>query len=266
MGNSSSPADEPLRTFLGEATGLGIRNATGDLGQEMGRCGIVFKLVFLDLGEPEGRRRPDPRFFPGLAHDLLQDPPDGKQVVSGSTDQTLWRWDTTTGDCVVTFNVYAEVNALAPTPGSDGVLLGCGDRTTRLADVAAGECRDTIIRVWALDWECEFPERVDWDDRAWGILQAFLRNHAPRIQEAPRPLTERSGLAKALFGSAHRTSPEKEVAAVLRRTGIPSWTEQRFERLLDTLATAGFGWLSPEAVRAKLETMASQWSETPPAS
>ena len=55
-----------------------------------------------------------------------------------------------------------------------------------------------------------------------------------------------------------RQPEEAEVAHALRRCGKPSWTADDFERLLGTLAAAGYGWLRPEGVRRELDKMAAE--------
>ncbi|MBI1917420.1 MAG: hypothetical protein HYS12_22190 [Planctomycetes bacterium] len=49
---------------------------------------------------------------------------------------------------------------------------------------------------------------------------------------------------------------EEEVTLALTRRGTPTWTEADFQRLLQTLGGAGYGWLRPEGVRRALVKMA----------
>jgi len=50
-------------------------------------------------------------------------------------------------------------------------------------------------------------------------------------------------------------STEAEITIALTRRGIPTWTEEDFQKLLYTLGCAGYGWLRPEGVRQQLGMM-----------
>ncbi|MDB9313231.1 hypothetical protein PN462_08980 [Spirulina sp. CS-785/01] len=50
-------------------------------------------------------------------------------------------------------------------------------------------------------------------------------------------------------------SQEENVRLALTRHGQPQWTEEDFQNLMKQLGEAGYGWLSPEGVRAQLEAM-----------
>ena len=61
-----------------------------------------------------------------------------------------------------------------------------------------------------------------------------------------------------------REPTEEEVTLALTRRGRPRWGEADFQRLLDTLGCAGYGWLRAEGVRRELEKMAAEWEGPPP--
>jgi hypothetical protein len=105
--------------------------------------------------------------------------------------------------------------------------------------------RDSTLRLWELDWELEAPDPADWDDGARPYLETFLTLHAPYTGTLPQD----------------REPSEEEIQQALSRRGKPSWTDQDFQELLQQLQYAGYGWLRPEGVRAKLEQLASIWEE-----
>ena len=50
----------------------------------------------------------------------------------------------------------------------------------------------------------------------------------------------------------------------LMRRGRPSWGDNDWRGLLQTLQHAGYGWLRPDGVRRELERMKAQWQGPPP--
>jgi hypothetical protein len=50
-----------------------------------------------------------------------------------------------------------------------------------------------------------------------------------------------------------RDFSEEKLLQALTRKGRPTWTEQDFQILLQDLQCAGYGWIRPEGIRAKLE-------------
>ncbi|MDB9313697.1 protein kinase [Spirulina sp. CS-785/01] len=72
-------------------------------------------------------------------------------------------------------------------------------------------------------------------------LQKFLKPFLPLIRSNPQQ-------------KAYNPS-EEEIRLSLSRFGTPSWTEEDFQRLIQVLGEAGYGWLSPEGVRQQLERM-----------
>jgi hypothetical protein len=142
---------------------------------------------------------------------------DGRHVLSGGTDGKLKLWQLASGRCVWTGE------------GHDGPI-----RTVDMSEdgrYAVSGSDDTTVRLWVLEWELDERE-ADWDDGASPWLEAFLAWHTP-----PPGLLE------------------KRLGAFMRGRKKPSWTEDDFQALLRTLGRAGYGWLRPAGVRAKLEEL-----------
>ena len=138
--------------------------------------------------------------------------------------------------------------------GGQPAATACGpskDTRSRVTSVflsadgryALSGSEDKTIRLWTLDWELEDNEPADWDDEARPYLEVFLAQQTPYAASLP----------------PDRQPTEEEIALALTRRGRPAWTEDDFQRLLDTLGCAGFGWLRPEGVRRELEKMAADW-------
>jgi WD40 repeat protein len=64
--------------------------------------------------------------------------PDGKQVVSGSADETVRLWDAATGAPLQTLDGQSYVSSVAFSPDGKQVVSGSGDETVRLWDAATG--------------------------------------------------------------------------------------------------------------------------------
>jgi hypothetical protein len=103
--------------------------------------------------------------------------------------------------------------------------------------------KDKMLKLWEIDWECEFPPPADWDEGARPYLESFLSLHTPYAAELPQD----------------HTASEEEIRLALTRRGKPSWSEQEFDALIRQLQHAGSGWLRPEGVHKQLEEMARKW-------
>jgi hypothetical protein len=95
-----------------------------------------------------------------------------------------------------------------------------------------------------LDWEFEPREPVDWDEESRFLLRNFLTLHTPYAGELPQ----------------NREPTDEEITRALTRKGKPVWTEDDFQKLMQTVAYAGYGWLRPEGIRHELEKIAETWS------
>jgi WD40 repeat protein/transcriptional regulator with XRE-family HTH domain len=80
--------------------------------------------------------------------------PDGLLLASGSDDQTLRLWNTTTGQCLRTLPHAGRVRSVAFSPDGSLLASGCDDSVVRLWDTKTGECRNTLQghtdRVWSV--------------------------------------------------------------------------------------------------------------------
>ena len=151
--------------------------------------------------------------------------PDGRYVLSGSSDATLKLWEFASGLCLRTFEGHASaVKSVCLSPDGRYALSGADD-----------------MRLWTLDWELEDNQPADWEEGARPHLENFLTLHTPRAVSLPRD----------------RQPTKGEITLALTRRGKPTWTEEDFQQLLYTLDCAGYGWLRPEGVRRELEKMAA---------
>ncbi len=193
--------------------------------------------------------------------------PEGKLALSGSKDQTLKLWDVEDGECLHTFEGHSHwVNSVSFSPDGKYALSGSYDNTVKLWDVESGQClrtfeghmgevtsvsfspdgkyvlsgsRDNTLKFWRLDWNYEFPGWTDWDDGAKPYLTNFLTLHTPYAGQLP----------------VNREPTEEEIELALTRRGMPSWTEDDFQKLLTELQSRGYGWLREAGVRKKLGEM-----------
>ncbi len=179
---------------------------------------------------------------------------DGQFVLSGSTDKTIKLWQPHTGKCIRTFTGHDDaVTSVCFSCDSKYAMSGSLDSTVKLWDIQTGECLrtftghmmgirhvvmsaygkyaissgdDNTIKVWVFDWELEQRTMANWDERVRPLLDTFLTQHTPYVQ-----------------GS-------------LARKGKPEWTKSDFNKLMDMLCCAGYGWLNAEKVRSELKDMA----------
>jgi len=166
---------------------------------------------------------------------------DGRYALSGGMDWTLKLWEASSGQCLRTFCGHLDaVTAVAFSADGRYAVAGSTDRT---------------IKLWILDWELADKQPADWDERARPYLETFLTMHTPYAIELTmdrrRTIPEILHLPLSrLFKSTPR---EPEIAEALTRRGKPRCTEKDFQDLLHLLGCAGYGWLRPEGVRAKLK-------------
>jgi hypothetical protein len=201
---------------------------------------------------------------------------DGRWVLSGSTDHTMRLWEVASGRCLRTFEGHAGwVSSVCLSADRRWALSGSTDHTMRLWEVASGRCLhifeehgdvvyavdlsadgcwavsgswDYSLRLWQLDWDLEAHGVADWDEGARPQLEAFLTLHTP-YSTVQAPEYELSAT---------------ELSRVLTRTGPPQWTDQDFQRLIQQLRYAGFGWLRKEGVERALKCLGADWQGPPP--
>ncbi len=71
--------------------------------------------------------------------------PDGKTIISGSSDNTIKLWNINSGMCVNTLNGHVDsVNSLVITPDGNIIISGSQDKTIKLWDIQSGECIKTF--------------------------------------------------------------------------------------------------------------------------
>ena len=158
---------------------------------------------------------------------------DGRWALSGSGDNTLRLWEVSSGKCLRTFEAHTNL-VYSVSMSADG---GC---------VLSGSC-DKTLSGWKLDWDYEFPDWTEWDERARPYLVNFLCQHTPYA---------------AVLAPADTPSEEQFQLALTRR-GKPIWTELDFEKLITQLQYVGYGWLHPGCVKRELEKMAADWQGPP---
>ncbi len=201
---------------------------------------------------------------------------DGRWALSGGDDNTVRLWEVTSGQCLRTFTGHTRsVTSVCLSADGRWALSGSLDQTVRLWQVTSGRCLRTFaghtdavtsvclsadgrwvlsgsydhtVRLWELDWELGARELTDWDEGARPYLEIFLTQHTPYASMLPQG----------------REPSEQEVQQALTRRGRPSWSEDDFQKLIQQLQYAGYGWLRPEGVRQQLEYMARTWQGPSP--
>ncbi|NEO58649.1 MAG: hypothetical protein F6K54_39765 [Okeania sp. SIO3B5] len=48
---------------------------------------------------------------------------------------------------------------------------------------------------------------------------------------------------------------EEKITLALTHSGTPNWSDKDFQNLLQTLGSAGYGWLKPEGINQQLQDM-----------
>jgi len=70
--------------------------------------------------------------------------PDGKYIVSGSSDHQIKMWDLVSGLNIKSFNVKDWVDAIAISPNGKYVFAGCFDKTIKILDLTFGDIVATL--------------------------------------------------------------------------------------------------------------------------
>jgi WD40 repeat protein len=187
---------------------------------------------------------------------------DGLSLLTGSCEGVVRLWHSGSGALLRTFEADgAAVNGVTATPDGGWVMAAGADGAIRVWDVPSGRrvCLlrghagavsavaiglqgrtvasggdDGVVRIWQLDWDYQFPEPIDWDERARPYLENLLR-----LQSSPLP---GAGAVERVPEGAKHARP---------------WSEEDFDRLIVTLGYCGFGWLRAAGVRKRLEEMAT---------
>ena len=186
---------------------------------------------------------------------------DGRWVLTGGADNLLRLWEIASGRRLKTFDEHKDrVTSAALSADKRWVVSASLDQTIRLWEVGSGHSCRTVEghagvvtclalsgdmrwifsatddgKLWLreLDWNYDFPEPVDWDDAALSLLEVFLTVHAPVSGDG------------------------------LTHNGIPVWTDEQFEALIEQLQFCGFGWLQPQGVRRQLADMVANRQDLP---
>ena|SRR5581483_3667779 len=104
-----------------------------------------------------------------------------------------------------------------------------------------------MIRLYEIEWELEAREPADWDAGARTLLETFLTAHIPYSSEL----------------RTDRDLSAEKIRHALTRHGKPVWKERDVHTFLETLQYAGYGWLRPASVRARLDELARHLQELP---
>jgi WD40 repeat protein len=158
-----------------------------------------------------------------------------------------------------------EYASLAIFPDARWVLSGSDDRR---------------LRLWELDWECEYESKT-------GRCVRTLEGHTDTVEsvaisrdarwvlsgsrdqtlrlweldwecEFPETVDWDEGARPYLqtFLYLHCPLASDEIS----RAGTPVWSNDDFNELLIELQNRGYGWLRPEGIRRELETMVADWN------
>jgi WD40 repeat protein len=93
------------------------------------------------------------------------------------------------------------------------------------------------LQLWRLDRELILLQVVGWDEKAYPILEAFLACRTPWVKAGIFPWSKK----------------------FLARRGYPTWTQEDFKLLMQTLRSSGYGWLSPDGIHRQLVEMVKNW-------
>ncbi|MFA5427800.1 MAG: WD40 repeat domain-containing protein [Sulfurimonas sp.] len=73
--------------------------------------------------------------------------PDGKNIVSGSKDNTIKIWDIQSGECVRTLKGHTDAVSSVITQDGKTIISRSKDGTIKLWDIKSGECNYTIYNI-----------------------------------------------------------------------------------------------------------------------
>jgi len=121
--------------------------------------------------------------------------PDGQQLASGSSDNTIRIWDVTTGKLEKTLDGHTNwVNSVSWSPDGQQLASGSGDKTIRIWDVATWQLEktleghtDPVVSVsWHRDGKQLASGSVDKTIRIWDVAtgdsKKILGGHASSIR------------------------------------------------------------------------------------
>lgn len=182
--------------------------------------------------------------------------PNDEQALTGSVDKTSILWSLDTGRAIYTLRGHsALVSSVAFSPDGQMALTGSWDNTAKIWNIKTGKSTieltghsgpvdlavfsadrryaltasyDKTLRVWECDWDYKLPNEAEWSEDAKPFLDSFIANHLPYEDESFNPI------------------------------GGPEWKTLDFEKLFNDLSFRGFGWLTKEGVKRKLEELASE--------
>jgi WD40 repeat protein len=182
----------------------------------------------------------------------------GRYLLAGCCDSFAYLYDAMTGALLRTLKGHTErVLTVAIDTNQKIAATGSLDKTVRIWDLQdnkslfviekhqggvdnvefSNDCRYLLSSshygngeaiLLELDWDLKGSTASNWNENARRFLDLFIERHTP----APEGLFQKK--------------PQK-----------PTWTEEDFQFLMDTLGRAGFGYLKPEGVRKKLMEMTS---------
>jgi WD40 repeat protein/ribosomal protein S27E len=183
--------------------------------------------------------------------------PTGRSVASGGEDGTLRLWDPRARRAMRTFRGHeGEISSVDFTPDGRFLVSSGRDRTVRIWDLRRGtEVRalthpaavhavalaplgnvllaavgDDQVHVWHLDWEPEEAGAAGWEETARPFLETFVSRRRGAQPEPTRRMT---------------------------------LTDADVDGLLDELHHRGFGGLTRETLRPRLERLAASQESAP---
>ena len=103
--------------------------------------------------------------------------PDGKQVASGSWDESVKIWETSTGTCVSTLNVDSGtygVQSISYSPAGDMIAAGCANGKIHILDTV------TVAVKRSLNGHLNCIKSVTWNNDGTKLASGSL-DHTVRI-------------------------------------------------------------------------------------